>query len=61
MSPDELAMAKTRFWRGATSTRGTGLGLAIADRLATARGGSLTLTSADGLRARLTLPLEPAL
>jgi signal transduction histidine kinase len=58
---DHLELAKSRFWRGATKTRGTGLGLAIADRLATARGGTLTLTSDNGLRVRLTLPLEPAL
>jgi signal transduction histidine kinase len=63
LPPDQLALATTRFWRGDNSTRGTGLGLAIADRVATARGGHLELSAVDprGLRARLTLPLEPPL
>ena len=63
LPPDQLALATTRFWRGGATTRGTGLGLAIADRVATARGGTLSLGTADphGLRARLTLPLEPPL
>ncbi len=63
LPPADLALATTRFWRGGTDTRGTGLGLAIADRLATARGGSLDLSTAHphGLRVRLTLPLEPPL
>ncbi|WNV88729.1 HAMP domain-containing sensor histidine kinase [Umezawaea sp. Da 62-37] len=63
LPPDGLALATTRFWRGGTDSGGTGLGLAIADRLATARGGSLDLTPArpHGLRVRLTLPLEPPL
>ena len=63
LSAEDLARATTRFWRGGTTTRGTGLGLAIADRVATARGGDLELATVEphGLRARLTLPLEPAL
>jgi signal transduction histidine kinase len=63
LSTEDLARATTRFWRGGTTPRGTGLGLAIADRVATARGGVLDLSTVDphGLRARLTLPLEPPL
>ncbi|MET1075014.1 MAG: HAMP domain-containing sensor histidine kinase, partial [Umezawaea sp.] len=53
LPPDDLALATTRFWRGGGDSRGTGLGLAIADRLATARGGTLDLAAGGphGLRA----------
>lgn len=58
LSDDDKAHAVQRFWRGTTTAPGTGLGLAIADTLATASGGSLTLTDAPGggLCVTLTLP-----
>ncbi len=61
LSEEELALARSRFWRGRSGQPGTGLGLAIADQLVKARQGVLSLSSADGFTARVTLPLEPAL
>lgn len=61
MTAGELALATSRFWRGRSDRPGTGLGLAIADQLVRARGGRLVLSSADGLTARVELPLEPPL
>ncbi|QFZ21851.1 sensor histidine kinase [Saccharothrix syringae] len=61
LTPEQLALATTRFWRGTSDRRGSGLGLAIADRLVRARAGTLVLTSVDGLTARVELPLEPLL
>jgi signal transduction histidine kinase len=51
--------ALRRFWRGDTSRPGTGLGLAIVDALATASGGSATLsdTAGGGLTVTVALPL----
>nr|WP_287934215.1 HAMP domain-containing sensor histidine kinase [Arthrobacter sp.] len=64
MSPEELALSTTRFWRspGHRDIRGTGLGLTIVDTLAAANGGRLLLGTRDphGLRATLVFPLvEP--
>jgi len=52
--------AMRRFWRGDTSRPGTGLGLAIVDALATASGGSATLsdTPGGGLTVTVVLPLD---
>ncbi|MEU7530887.1 ATP-binding protein [Saccharothrix sp. NPDC042600] len=61
LTDEELALATERFWRGRTDQPGTGLGLAIADRLVRARGGTLELSTVDGLVARVVLPLEPTL
>ncbi|WP_447009876.1 sensor histidine kinase [Saccharothrix hoggarensis] len=61
LTAEELALATSRFWRGRSGKPGTGLGLAIADQLVRARHGALSLSSADGFTARVTLPLEPAL
>ncbi|GLW11983.1 hypothetical protein Misp01_71110 [Microtetraspora sp. NBRC 13810] len=48
-----------RFWRGRPDTPGTGLGLPIATQVATAHGGTLTVTSpgptGDGCAFHLTL------
>lgn len=63
LSPAELALATTRFWRSGqnTGTKGTGLGLAIAEQLLAARDGRLELRPATprGLRARALVPLAP--
>nr|WP_218062999.1 HAMP domain-containing sensor histidine kinase [Arthrobacter sp. SDTb3-6] len=63
MSPDDLALSTTRFWRSPDhrDIRGTGLGLTIVDRLAEANGGTLVLGPSEphGLRARLVLPRWP--
>ncbi|GLZ31540.1 two-component sensor histidine kinase [Lentzea sp. NBRC 105346] len=63
LSIEDIERAKERFWRKHDDKRGTGLGLAIAERLVTARGGTLKLTPAEpkGLTVELTLPVEPAL
>ncbi len=60
LSDDDKRDALRRFWRGDTSRPGTGLGLAIVDALATASGGSTTLsdTAGGGLTVAVTLPLE---
>ncbi len=60
LSDDDKRDAMRRFWRGDTSRPGTGLGLAIVDALATASGGSATLsdTAGGGLTVTVTLPLE---
>ncbi|TFH16242.1 MAG: HAMP domain-containing protein [Acidimicrobiales bacterium] len=52
--------AMRRFWRGDTSRPGTGLGLAIVDALASASGGSATLsdTPGGGLTVTVVLPLD---
>jgi signal transduction histidine kinase len=61
LSPQELPKATTRFWRSRhhhTET-GSGLGLAIAERLVTARGGTLAVraNSPRGLVVECVLPL----
>ena len=60
LSDDDKRDAIRRFWRGDTSRPGTGLGLAIVDALATASGGSTTLsdTAGGGLTVTVTLPLD---
>ena len=60
LSDDDKRDAMRRFWRGDTSRPGTGLGLAIVDALATASGGSATLsdTAGGGLTVAVTLPLD---
>ena len=59
-APDR-AVATTRFWRGRGNqgSTGSGLGLAIADRLVTARGGTLHVLANQprGLVVELTVPL----
>lgn len=61
LSDDDKHDALRRFWRGDTSRSGTGLGLAIVDALATASGGSVSLsdTSGGGLTVGVELPLAP--
>ncbi|MEV0086792.1 HAMP domain-containing sensor histidine kinase [Saccharopolyspora sp. NPDC050642] len=60
LSCDEISLAAQRFWRAGRHRggRGSGLGLAIADRLVTARGGSLRIEAVQphGLSVRLELP-----
>lgn len=60
LSDNDKRDAMRRFWRGDTSRPGTGLGLAIVDALATASGGSTTLsdTAGGGLTVSVTLPLD---
>jgi signal transduction histidine kinase len=63
MSPTELDLAFTPFWRADDSrtrkTGGVGLGLALARRIARAHGGDITLSSRPGRGtvARLEVPL----
>ncbi|HEU4731546.1 MAG TPA: HAMP domain-containing sensor histidine kinase [Kofleriaceae bacterium] len=63
MSPGELDLAFTPFWRADDSrtrrTGGVGLGLALARRIARAHGGDVTLSShpGRGTTARLEVPL----
>ena len=59
MSPEDLAKAFNRFWRGRSDAHGSGLGLAIVDRLATASGGRAFLENRTphGLDAQAELPL----
>ncbi|MDT7696245.1 MAG: hypothetical protein QOI75_5612, partial [Pseudonocardiales bacterium] len=56
----DRARATQRFWRAAKDGNGpgTGLGLAIAERLVTARAGSLRLLPGEptGLAVQVTLP-----
>jgi signal transduction histidine kinase len=60
LSPSELSLATTRFWRSRASShpRGSGLGLSIADRLVTARGGRLSLQAGEsgGLTVTIEVP-----
>ncbi|MFC7741616.1 ATP-binding protein [Nocardiopsis composta] len=59
MPDEDLERATRRFWRSGTApAQGTGLGLAILERLATARGGALTLLPAapHGLTVAIDLP-----
>jgi len=59
MPDEDLERATRRFWRSGTApAQGTGLGLAILERLATARGGALTLlpTAPHGLTVAIDLP-----
>ncbi|MGW5646440.1 ATP-binding protein [Saccharopolyspora sp. NPDC003752] len=62
LSDAEISLAAQRFWRAGRhrGSRGSGLGLAIADRLVTARGGSLRIEPArpHGLSVRLDLPVR---
>ncbi|HEY0192997.1 MAG TPA: HAMP domain-containing sensor histidine kinase [Kofleriaceae bacterium] len=63
MSPAQLELAFTPFWRADDSrtrrTGGVGLGLALARRIARAHGGEVTLASqpGKGTTARLEVPL----
>jgi signal transduction histidine kinase len=59
LPPEDLGRATQRFWRSARAngSRGSGLGLAIAERLATARGGHLRLTSEPGGGLAVTVEL----
>lgn len=61
LSPDELRSVRQRFWRSYRhrSIVGHGLGLSMADRLTTAHGGSLELSSprGGGLLAVASFPL----
>ncbi len=65
MSEDELALIFDRYYRGTSSrTRpemqvgsGTGLGLAISRAVATSHGGTLTVTSQEGVGSTFTLTL----
>ena len=45
MSPEDLAKAFNRFWRGRSDSHGSGLGLAIVDRLLRAGGGYAQLSN----------------
>src|SRR5262249_9285173 len=56
MSPDELARAFERFYKGASS-HGSGLGLTIARNLVRAHGGEMTATSQPGHGTTITLTL----
>lgn len=66
IAEEELAHVMEPFYRVENSrnrsTGGTGLGLAIAQQLATAIGGSLTLSNREGggLCAELGLPIQPS-
>ncbi|CAM4175134.1 HAMP domain-containing sensor histidine kinase [Kibdelosporangium persicum] len=58
---EDLARATQRFWRSSQAgPGGTGLGLAIAERLVTARHGTMSVEAAEphGLAVRVTLPME---
>lgn len=61
LSPQELTKATTRFWRSRRhhTKTGSGLGLAIAERLVTARGGTLAVRANNprGLIVECILPL----
>jgi signal transduction histidine kinase len=61
LTPQELPKATTRFWRSRRhhTETGSGLGLAIAERLVTARGGTLAVraNSPSGLVVECILPL----
>ncbi|MEU6996236.1 HAMP domain-containing sensor histidine kinase [Streptomyces sp. NPDC046465] len=63
MTGEEIARARSPFWRGATAAgrMGTGLGLSIAASLLTASGGRLSLAPAasGGLSATAVLPMAP--
>lgn len=61
-SPEALAHAPERFWRGddARPRGGTGLGLAIARALATANGGTLELANRKSGGAAVTLRFTPS-
>jgi signal transduction histidine kinase len=55
---EHLQQATERFWRAPGSTaRGSGLGLPIAERLVTARGGTLQMTSPPGHGLVVTIEL----
>jgi heavy metal sensor kinase len=56
-TPDGLAHATERFWRGDPARRrgGTGLGLSIVEAIVRAHGGGLTLSNATPHGARVTL------
>jgi signal transduction histidine kinase len=55
---EQLEQATQRFWRAPGSTaRGSGLGLPIAERLVTARGGTLCLSSPPGAGLVVTIEL----
>lgn len=63
MPPEDLELAKQRFWRGRTraDVPGSGLGLAVASTLLVQHGGSLTATRATsgGLRMEIVVPSAP--
>jgi signal transduction histidine kinase len=59
LPPEQLRQATQRFWRApGSAARGSGLGLPIAERLVTARGGTLRVTSPPdaGLVVTIGLP-----
>jgi signal transduction histidine kinase len=58
LAPEHLSRATQRFWRAPGSTaRGSGLGLPIAERLVTARGGALRVSSPPGRGLVVTIEL----
>lgn len=63
LAPDELALARTRFWRSkaALGRPGSGLGLAIVEQLVASAGGRIELTGAEpsGLVVRTWWPAAP--
>jgi two-component system sensor histidine kinase TctE len=60
MSPDELAHAGERFYRGSSQVNGSGLGLAIAKAVVERHGGTLNLraSSTDQGESGLTVTLQ---
>ncbi len=58
LPPEDVPHATRRFWRATGSAaRGTGLGLPIAERLVTARGGTLHVSSPPGAGLVVTIEL----
>jgi signal transduction histidine kinase len=55
---EQLEQATRRYWRAPGSgARGSGLGLPIAERLVTARGGALRISSPPGTGLIVTIEL----
>lgn len=63
LTPEEIELVTTRFWRASehATTQGTGLGMTIVKNLASANGARLMLrsNSPHGLRAQLIFPTAP--
>ncbi|GIG20044.1 hypothetical protein Cch01nite_07680 [Cellulomonas chitinilytica] len=60
MSPEEVARATERFWRGRADADGHGIGLALVQQIAELHAGTLQLESRTGVgtTATLSLPMD---
>lgn len=57
ISEEDLPMVKNRFYKANFTRRGSGIGLAMADEIVTRHGGSLSVSSTQGVGTTITIVL----